>query len=158
MIICQDLLLELKLDLCFSDYTIKGNEGAYEGCTAPMKDPYDLCDDASFRNEEVWEREHVLDSARRTLRILDENYQRADLSKIVSISKDLNDNKTIMLRDVLNKYEFPFDGTLGTRKTRPVHIELQQAAKPYHDQPYLVPRAYKVVFRNEIEWMCQLRF
>ena len=54
MIIDQDLLLELKLDLCFSNYTIKGNGGAYEVFTAPMKDSYKFCDDASFRNEEVW--------------------------------------------------------------------------------------------------------
>ena len=54
MIISRDLLLELKFNLCFSDYTIKGNGGAYERCTASMRDPYDLCDDASFRNEEVW--------------------------------------------------------------------------------------------------------
>ena len=51
MIIGRDLLLELKLDLYFSNFTIKGNGGAYEGCTAPMKDPYDLCDDTSFINE-----------------------------------------------------------------------------------------------------------
>ena len=39
MIIGQDLLLELKLDLCFSYYMIKVNGCAYEGCTAPIKDP-----------------------------------------------------------------------------------------------------------------------
>ena len=53
MIIGRDLFLELKLDLCFSDYTIKGNGGAYNGCTAPMRYPYDLCDDSSFINEEI---------------------------------------------------------------------------------------------------------
>ena len=52
MIIGQDLLLNLELDLCFYDYTIKGNGGTYKGCTAPMKDPYDLCNDASFLNED----------------------------------------------------------------------------------------------------------
>ena len=51
MIIGRDLLLKLKLDLCLSDYNIKGNGGAYGGCTATMKDPSDLCDDTSFRNE-----------------------------------------------------------------------------------------------------------
>ena len=51
MIIGWDLLLELKLDLYLSDYTIKGNGGVYKVCTAPMKYPYDLCDEASFRNE-----------------------------------------------------------------------------------------------------------
>ena len=116
MIIGRDLLLELKLDLCFSDYTIKVNGCAYKGCTAPTRDPYDLCDDASFRNEEVWESEHVLDSMRCTRRILDAKYQRADLSQIVSNSKHLNNNKQIMLHDLLTKYEFLLDGTLGTWK------------------------------------------
>ena len=53
MIICRDLLLELKLDLCFSNFRIKGNGGDYEGCTAHMKYPSNLRDDASFRNEEL---------------------------------------------------------------------------------------------------------
>ena len=51
----QELLLEIMLDLCFSDYTIKGNVDAYKGYNAPMKYPYDLCNDASFKNKEVWE-------------------------------------------------------------------------------------------------------
>ena len=50
MIIGWYLLFQLKLDLFFSDYTIKGNVGAYEECTAPMKYPYDLCDDARIIN------------------------------------------------------------------------------------------------------------
>ena len=54
MIIGQDLLLELKLYYVSPIILIKGNGDMYEGCTAPMKDPYDLSDDASFRNEEVW--------------------------------------------------------------------------------------------------------
>ena len=51
MIIGGDLFLELRLDLCFSGYTIKGNGGAYEVCTATMKDPSNLYYYASFRNE-----------------------------------------------------------------------------------------------------------
>ena len=51
MIIGRELLLEFKLDLCFSDYIIKGNGSVYEGCTPPMRDHYDLCDDARFINE-----------------------------------------------------------------------------------------------------------
>ena len=51
MIIGWDLLLELKLDLYLSDYTIKGNGGVYKVCTDPMTYPYDLWDEASFRNE-----------------------------------------------------------------------------------------------------------
>ena len=52
IIIGRDLLLELKLDLFSPDQMIKGNGGAYEGCTALTKYPSDLCDYASIRNEE----------------------------------------------------------------------------------------------------------
>ena len=52
-----------------------------------MKYPSDLCDAASFRNEELWESEHVIDSTQRTRRILEANYQKADLSEIVPNSK-----------------------------------------------------------------------
>ena len=86
MIIGRDLLLEIKLDLCFSYYKIKVNGGTYEGCTNPMKDPSDLCDDTSFINEELWESEHVLNFTRRRRRILDAKYQNSDLSKIMSNS------------------------------------------------------------------------
>ena len=136
MIIGRDLLLELKFDLCFSNYMIKGGGGAYEGCIAPMKYPSDLRDDTSSRNEEWWKIKHVLDS---TSRILDAKYQNANLRQIVSNSKYLNDNEQIMLRDLLTKYEFLFDGTLGTWKTKPVDIEIQLGAKPYYTKPYLVP-------------------
>ena len=54
MIIGRDLLLELKLYLCFSDYATKGNGGIHEEFTAPMRDPYELCDHTSFINEELW--------------------------------------------------------------------------------------------------------
>ena len=52
MIIVWYLLLELKLDLCFSDYTIKSNGGTYKVWAAPIKYSSNLRDDASFRNEE----------------------------------------------------------------------------------------------------------
>ena len=65
-------------------------------------------------------------------RILNTNDQKADLSKIVSNSKHLNDNKKSMLRDILSKYEFLFDGTLGTWKIKPVDIELHPGAKSLH--------------------------
>ena len=35
-----------------------------------------------------------------------------------------------MLHAILTKYEFLFDGTLGTWKTKPVDIELHPGEKP----------------------------
>ena len=50
-----------------------------------------------------------------TRSILDAKYQKSNLSKIVSDSKYLSHYKTIILYNVLTKYEFPFNETLGTR-------------------------------------------
>ena len=72
---------------------------------------------------------------RRTCNILDAKYQRDDLSKILSNSKHLNNNEQSMLHDVLNKYECLFGGTIGSWNKRPVGIELQPGAKPYHAKP-----------------------
>ena len=74
--------------------------------------------------------------------ILDANYKRDNLSKIVANSKHLNDNEQGMLRDVLNIYEFLLDGTLGTWKTKPVDIELQPGGNHYHAKPYPVPQEH----------------
>ena len=77
--------------------------------------------------------------------------QRADLSKIVSNNKYLNYNEQSMLRDILNKYEFLYDGTLRTWKEKPVDIELQPGTKlimlnhtrcQNHTKPFYV-RNYK---------------
>ena len=38
MILGRDILSNLKIDLRFYDNNIRRNEGAYEGCTEPMKD------------------------------------------------------------------------------------------------------------------------
>ena len=87
-----------------------------------MKDPSDLRYDIIFRNAELWESEHVLNSTRRTRRILDAQDQKDDLSKIVSNSKHLNSDEHSILRDVLTKYDFLLDVTLRTCKNKPVDI------------------------------------
>ena len=56
-----------------------------------------------------------------------------------------------MLHDILNKYEFLFDGTLGTWKTKPADVKLQPVEKSYHAKPYPFPRAHKAVFCKEVE-------
>ena len=70
--------------------------------------------------------------------------------------KQLSHNEKCMLHDVISKYEFLFDRTLGTWKPKPVNIELQTGAKPYNSTPYLVPRAHEVVFKKEVERLCRV--
>ena len=65
-------------------------------------------------------------------KILDKNYQKAYLNNIMSEVKHLSHNEKCMLHDILSKYEFIFDETLGTWKPKPVDIVLQTRDKPYN--------------------------
>ena len=59
MIIGRDLLSELQMDICFSDFTIRVNGGAYEECTSSTRDtnnsykiiPFGQLEDARFRGK-----------------------------------------------------------------------------------------------------------
>ena len=44
-----------------------------------------------------------------------------------------------------------FDGTLGTRNTTPVDLELKEDAKPVRLPPYPVLRVHKEIFIKEVE-------
>ena len=164
MIIGRYLFPELLLDLCLSDYTIRLNGGAYKGWAISMRDmnnsyvwiTSDLHYETSFRDEEIWECEHVLDPTRLIHRILGAKYQKSDSSKIVSNSKHLSNDEQSMLYNVLTKYELLFDKTLWICRTKPVNMELQSVAKPCHSNPYPVPWAREDVFCKEVECLCQI--
>ena len=55
----------------------------------PIKQPVE----ESFRNEQLQLSQRVLDTKQRMRRILDEKYQKNDLSKITSASRHLNSDE-----------------------------------------------------------------
>ena len=81
MILGSDIFSEIKIYLCFSDTTIRGNGGAYEGCIVPTKD---ATTGERFHNKEIWDKKHVLDTTRRTRPILDSNYEKPDIRKFTA--------------------------------------------------------------------------
>ena len=85
----------------------------------------------------------MLDATRQKICILNDHYKKYDLE-----SKHLSEEEHLISSDVLNKYKFIFDGTLGAWETKHVDIEPQSYAKPYHDNPYPLPRAHKFIFKK----------
>ena len=61
-----------------------------------------------------------------------------------------------MLLNVLRKYESLFDGTLGKWAGKPYKIALKENQKPYHTQPFLVPKAYEDVLKAEVKQLCSI--
>ena len=86
MIIGRDLLSELCINLDFSTHTITCHGGAYEGCTAPMKDVdsinFNDSSDDVFAHEELWESEAVLESTKCARKILDAHYENSTSERL----------------------------------------------------------------------------
>jgi hypothetical protein len=61
--------------------------------------------------------------AERIQNIIESKYTPADLNKIVEECTHLEKDEQIQLLRLLQKFENLFDGTLGTWKTDPVHLE-----------------------------------
>ena len=59
--------------------------------------------------------------------------------------------------DILIKYKFLLYRTLGTWNNKPVYIEIQLDAKPYHAKPYPVPRSKKSAFKKSVKIILQVR-
>ena len=64
----------------------------------------------------------------RVVKILDSNYEKADLDEVVSNAKSLNAKQKKQLLAVLKEFEDLFDRTLGRWKTTLVKIDIKEDA------------------------------
>ncbi len=73
------------------------------------------------------------DATKHVMRILDAEYQKADLQSIVRDNcKHLSADQQKKLLQPIKKYELLFDGTLGDWKTKPVSFQLREGVSLYH--------------------------
>jgi len=94
----------------------------------------------------------------RIQRILDMNYNKADLQAVVDKLDNLNQQQQQKLLQVLQKFEPLFDGTLGCWNCKPVELELKDPhCKPVHAKPYPVPQAHEQKLKEEIERLVQAK-
>ena len=71
------------------------------------------------------------DATKHVTRIVNANYQKADLQSIVTDNcKHLSTDQQKKLLQLLTKYESLFDGTLGDWKTKPVSFQLKAGVSP----------------------------
>ena len=92
----------------------------------------------------------------RVIKILDSNYQKANLKNVVAGAKHLTLEERDKLYALLIKFQDIFDGTLGEWKTDPVDFELKEGAPPYSQRHYPVPHLYEETFREELERLVKL--
>ena len=95
----------------------------------------------------------VTDSAtKRTIKILDAKYEKADLPAVVEENcKHLTSAERTQLLQLLQRFEQLFDGTLGDWKTSPVKLELREGVRPFHGRAYPVPVIHKDTLKKEVK-------
>ena len=152
MIIGRDLQMKLG---CITDF--KRNVLTWEDISVPMRSAYTDTDKPRFSRTEIHEiikqtAEPLAtqEATERAIKILDSNYEAADLDKIANNAEQLNDEQRAKLLVLLKDFEDVFDGTLGKWKTEPVDIELKPDAKPVNSRYYPVPRINKETFKKEL--------
>ena len=57
----------------------------------------------------------------------------------------------------MKKYEYLFDGNLGTWNVKPYGIKLKPDAEPYHGKPFPVPRINELTFKQELDQLEALK-
>ena len=101
--------------------------------------------------------EGSISSTRRMRRIMDAKYKNAYLNKVMAKQcQHLSIKEPEKLLKHPLKFEYLFDGKLGTWKTTPVDLELKDDTKPVCSRPYPVPRVHTTMFKKEVERIVKL--
>jgi hypothetical protein len=123
MIIGRDILLFLKIDICFSDQVV-----IWDGSKMPFK-PVEA---SATTDCHISETMAVEDQMERIKKVLDAKYSATDLEKVCSSQSHLKLEKQQKLLALLMKFEDLFDRMLGKWNEEPVKLELKEDATPYH--------------------------
>ena len=154
-IIGMDLLCALEIGIQCSTSSITWNTNSI-----PFKDRrefHTMHANPTKSKEELYESNVLRDSTERRNRILDAKYEKADLPKIVKEQSDhLDNSQQQSLLTLLRKYEFLFDGTLGTWNTKPVDLKIQKDAKPVYSKPFPIPRSQEETLKREVKRLVKL--
>jgi small-conductance mechanosensitive channel len=103
----------------------------------PFKDQDATPFDTHFINEDEME-----EASERIRQILDAKYEAANINDVCTQQEQLNPVEKNKLKQLLLKYEEPFDSVLGKWKASPVELQLNKGATPHHARAFPVPRVH----------------
>jgi hypothetical protein len=106
--------------------------------------------------EQCYESGHVSDITRRTMEILDANYEKANLKTVTQECTHLSKEEQTSLHKLLLRYEDLFDGTLGTWNGPEVELKIKKDAEPYFARPFSVPQVHERTLKIEIDRLVEL--
>ena len=149
MIIGRDLIRCLGIDIHGVDMTIHWEDSAilWREIDSTTNDVFALSQyKAPFKSE-----------INRMKCIIDAKYSKSDLKTITEISTHLDPQEINELYILLKKYEYLFDGNLGTWYGNPYDIKLKPDVEPYHGKTFPVPHIHELTFKQELDWLEALK-
>ena len=150
-IIGRDIMSVIGMKIDFQAQTLK-----WDKTDVSMKHPHELerkvsrLKDLRSTITVIEEPKATQEATDRVMRILESNYQKANLEEIASQANSLTPVQKGQLLQLLHRYKDLFDGTLGTWGGDPIKIRLKTDAKPYSGRYYPIPHINKETFRKEI--------
>ena len=154
MIIGTDLMVELGIDINFSDKTI-----VWEDDETPLRPRGTL---QIPENMEAIHHHLEMDPdglyyfETHFTKILDADYSAVDMNEYVDTLDHISQEQREQLKNVLAKYPTLTKGGLGKLNIPPVHLELRADAKPYHARAFPIPKYYYETTRKEIQRFCKI--
>ena len=102
--------------------------------------------------DKIFESDSAIISMRQMRRIIYAKYEKSNLNKVMTEKcQHLNATELYRLINISKKFEYLFDGTLGTWKTTLVDLELKDDAKPVWSRPYPVLNVHESTFKKEVK-------
>jgi hypothetical protein len=139
-IIGRNLLQQLKLDICYSDGTMK-----MEGRNVLMK---------SKRERPVFYIDNDDDNDMYAVEIREAKYDKVEIDSVIEQQKHLNESQQLQLKSVMRGHEILFDGRLKKYTGKKIRLELKDDARPVHCKPFSVPNSQAEVFKKECQRLC----
>ena len=155
MIIGRDLLKSLGMIIDFKHGVLR-----WDDVTIPMNRTKNKNKNKKEFNEIfqlATEPKTVQQATERVTKILDANYEKANLADVVKRHCcHLSSKRREAILNLLVQYEDLFDGTLGSFHTKPVHLELKKDAVPKHHKAFPVAKIHEVTLKKELDRLCKL--
>ena len=76
-----------------------------------------------------------------------------DLKAITESSTHVDPQERNELYKLLKKYEYFFNGNIGTWHSKIYGIKLKSDAEPHHGKPFPVPCIHELTFKQELDWL-----
>jgi RNase H-like domain found in reverse transcriptase/Reverse transcriptase (RNA-dependent DNA polymerase)/Integrase zinc binding domain len=149
MIIGMDLMTAIGIYVDTEDKIIR-----WQGDTAPlgMKGALNELGTLEAIYNITQSKNTVLEQAEeRQGRILDADYSAVDIDEHVDSIEDLTMDQKNLLKTILHKHKGLFQGGLGILNVKPIKLDLQRDAKPFHAKPFGIPQAFLATTRKEID-------